>query len=244
MAEGSGVFMNDLLVQENYYDRRWRQEGFANGLQAARCAAILAALHRIGVNQPRILDLGCGTGWLSAILGQFGPTTAIDLSDFAVGAAAKRFPWVEFRHGDVFEWSATQQPIFDVVVSQEVIEHVTDQHGYLEIVARLLKDRGYLILTTPNACTVRAMRNARSWSDQPIENVLSPDALRLLVCRRFEIIQMTTIISGFGDSGLYRLLNSDKLVRTLDLLKIREGYHRLLLHASFGLHIVVIARRR
>jgi SAM-dependent methyltransferase len=236
--------VRDLLDQEKYYDQRWKQEGFANGLQAARCAAIVLALHQVGVKEPHILDLGCGTGWLSAILGQFGPTTAIDLSDFAIKAAAKKFPWVQFFHGNIFEWSETQDAVFDVVVSQEVIEHVADQREYLEIAARLLKNRRYLILTTPNARTVRALRNLKTWSNQPIENVLDVKALRLLISRRFEIIEMRTIVAGFGDAGIYRVLNSEKIGLMLDLLKIRKAYHKLLLYASFGLHTIVLARKK
>jgi 2-polyprenyl-3-methyl-5-hydroxy-6-metoxy-1,4-benzoquinol methylase len=236
--------MNGLLDQANYYDQRWQQEGFANGLQAARCAAVVLALHEIEVNEPRILDMGCGTGWLSAILGQFGATTAVDLSDFAVKVAAKKFPWVQFYHGDIFEWSLTQHPDFDVVVSQEVIEHVVDQAGYVRIAARLLKDRGHLILTTPNARTVRAMRNASEWSNQPVENVLTVKELRSIVSRHFEIVEVTTIAPGFGDLGIYRLLNSKKVGALLNLLKLRTLYRKLLLRASFGLHTVVLARKR
>jgi 2-polyprenyl-3-methyl-5-hydroxy-6-metoxy-1,4-benzoquinol methylase len=236
--------MNELLVQENYYDQRWHREGFANGLQAARCAAVVMALHEIDVSAPRILDMGCGTGWLSAILGQFGPTTAIDLSDFATTVSARKFPWVQFCQGDIFEWSQTQPLVFDVVVSQEVIEHVVDQEGYVAIAARLLRERGYLVLTTPNACTVRAMRNASAWSNQPIENVLTVKELRSIVSRYFEIIEMTTIVPGFGDLGIYRLLNSEKVGALLDSLKLRKTYRKLLLRAALGLHIVVVARKR
>jgi 2-polyprenyl-3-methyl-5-hydroxy-6-metoxy-1,4-benzoquinol methylase len=236
--------MNNLLDQANYYDQRWQQEGFANGLQAARCATVLLALHEIEIHQPRILDMGCGTGWLSGILGQFGPTTAVDLSDFAVKVAAKKFPSVQFCHGDFFKWLPTQIPRFDVVVSQEVIEHVVDQAGYLSIAAQLLRDRGYLILTTPNARTVRAMGNARAWSNQPVENVLTVSELRSLVCRQFEMIKLTTIVPGFGDRGIYRLLNSHKVANLLDFLKLTRRYRQVLLGTGFGLHTVVLARKQ
>jgi 2-polyprenyl-3-methyl-5-hydroxy-6-metoxy-1,4-benzoquinol methylase len=236
--------MNGLSDHQKYYDERWEQQGFANSLQAARCAAILSALHRVGIKDPRILDLGCGTGWLSAILGHFGPTTAVDLSDFAVKVAAKKFPWVEFCQGDIFEWSRKRNADFDVVVSQEVIEHVYDQAGYLEIATRLLKDRRYLILTTPNARTIAAMRNASAWSNQPLEKVLTVGTLRSLVSRHFEIIDTTTIVPGFGDTGIYRLLNSEKIGYVLDFLKARTAYRKVLLRAAFGLHTVVIARKK
>lgn len=236
--------MTDLANQQGYYDERWKQEGFANSLQAARCAAVISALGQVGINEPRILDMGCGTGWLSAIMGQFGPTTAVDLSEFAATTTAKRFPSVRFIQGDIFEWYKTQDSIFDVVVSQEVIEHVVDQAGYLEIASRLLRDRGWLILTTPNARTVRALRNPQTWSNQPIENILTVGALRHLVSRQFQILDIVTIVPDFGEIGIYRLLNSDKIGRLLDLARIRNAYRRALLRAGFGLHSVVLARKK
>jgi 2-polyprenyl-3-methyl-5-hydroxy-6-metoxy-1,4-benzoquinol methylase len=236
--------MNTVLEQANYYDQRWSMEGFANGLQAARCAAVLRALHHIEIKQPRILDMGCGTGWLAGILGQFGPTTGVDLSDFAVKVASTKFPWVKFCSGDIFEWSRTQSAgSFNVVVSQEVIEHVEDQAGYLDIAARLLGDEGYLILTTPNDTVVRRMRNASAWSNQPVENTLSIGQLRSLVSRNFEIIQIGTIVPGFGDLGACRLLNSNKLLGLLDSIKLKRVYFKLLLRCSMGLHTVVLARK-
>jgi 2-polyprenyl-3-methyl-5-hydroxy-6-metoxy-1,4-benzoquinol methylase len=238
------MLVSTVLEQANYYDRRWQQEAYANGLQAARCAAVLSALHEIQLNEPRILDLGCGTGWLAAILSQFGPTTAIDLSALAVEVAAQKYPWVRFYNGDIFAWSRIEVFGFDVIVSQEVIEHVADQAGYLRIASGLLRDRGYLILTTPNAGTLRAMSNARSWSNQPIENVLTMRALRSMVSRYFEIIETTTIVPGFGDRGMYRLLNSKKWNDFLGVLKLRRAYRGLLLRAGLGLHTVIVARKR
>jgi len=236
--------MGDLANQQEYYNQRWGQEGFANALQAARCAAVVSALSQAGVQEPRILDLGCGTGWLSSIMSQFGPTTAVDLSEFAVTTTAKRFPWVRFIQGDLFEWSKSQRPDFDVIVSQEVIEHVADQAGYLEIASLLLKDRGWLVLTTPNARTVKALRNPQMWSNQPIENILTLKALRRLVSRRFQIVDIRTIVPGFGDTGLYRVLNSEKIGWLLDFLRIRRAYRQALLDAGFGLHTVVVARKK
>ena len=39
---------------------------------------------------------------------------------------------------------------FDVVVTLETFSHVADQPKLIEVIANLLRDRGYLILTTQN----------------------------------------------------------------------------------------------
>jgi cyclopropane fatty-acyl-phospholipid synthase-like methyltransferase len=239
--------MDSIQRQREYYDKRWPQERFANSLQAARCAAIVGALSSIDVKEPRILDFGCGSGWLSCILSQFGPTTAVDLSDYAIREASKKFPWVRFFQGNILEWNETSKlGEFDVIVSQEVIEHVSDQDQYLRIAHTLLKGGGYLLLTTPNTQTFAAMSDEmrQSWSDQPFEEIPPIPKLKSFLKKYFEIREMTTIIPGCGVKGLYRIASSYKLRRWLEMVGLGRIFESASLRAGFGLHVFVIARKR
>jgi 2-polyprenyl-3-methyl-5-hydroxy-6-metoxy-1,4-benzoquinol methylase len=237
--------MDILAIQKDYYNRRWDREKFANAFQASRCAAILAEIARIDINQPRILDLGCGSGWLSAILGQFGPTTGVDLSDHVVREAHKLYPWVRFYCANILEWEeASQLGKFDIVVSQEVIEHVSDKPKYLRVAFDFLKDGGALLLTTPNARTFAAMQEQvrRSWSDQPFEELLTPKQLKQMVRSFFDIVDTRTIISA-GSKGLYRVVNSYKLGKILENLGLHHAFEAAAFRAGFGLHTFVAARK-
>src|SRR5882672_8683583 len=246
MSPDPGVQPMDILaIQKDYYDRRWAREKFANTLQGSRCAAILGEIARLDINQPRILDLGCGSGWLSAILGQFGPITGVDLSDHVVREACKLYPWVRFYTANILEWEeASQLEKFDIVVSQEVIEHVSDKPKYLRIAFDFLKDGGTLLLTTPNAHTFAAMQEQvrRSWSDQPFEELLTPKQLKQMVCRLFDIVDVRTIIPA-GSKGLYRIVNSYKLGKILENLGLHRAFEAAGLRAGFGLHTFVVARK-
>lgn len=227
-----------------YYNRLWGDAVYANRLKLMRCEAILGALARVAPREPRILDLGCGTGWLSSVLGQFGPTTGVDLSDRAIKAAAAKYPYVTFVQADLFSWRPPRDA-FDVVVSQEVIEHVDRQAEYLEIARAALTDTGFLILTTPNAATFRAMSDEQleGWGRQPIENHLTREELIALLEVRFRVLEVTTIVPGYGSRGVRRIINSERLSGflrrglggTLDRLKLQLGY---------GLHLVAVAQAR
>jgi 2-polyprenyl-3-methyl-5-hydroxy-6-metoxy-1,4-benzoquinol methylase len=238
--------MSLFKTQKEYYDQRWAREEFANALQASRCAAILGAIASLDLNKPRILDLGCGSGWLSAILAQFGPTAGIDLSDHAVREASKRYPWIQFYAANVLEpTESLQLGEFDIVVSQEVIEHVPDQIKYLKIAADFLKNGGFLILTTPNARTFDAMDEQlrQSWSDQPLEELVTPEKLTDMVQTLFSVLDVTTIIPGFGAKGLYRISSSQKLARILASLRLKRTFDAACLRAGSGLHTVVLAKK-
>jgi 2-polyprenyl-3-methyl-5-hydroxy-6-metoxy-1,4-benzoquinol methylase len=197
-----------------YYDRRWADEGKANLWAMRRAAAILSEFSLTGVQNPRILDFGCGTGWMTEILAQFGSAEGVDLSP----AAARKFhPTIPFH--DVND---VPKGPFDVVVSQEVIEHVEDQAAYLDTVHELLRQGGYLILTTPNASV--SMRHPE-FLVQPIENHLTARALRALLQRRFNVRKLYSFHYGFARWRPYRL-------------QIRLG--RLL---NAGLHLVAVCNR-
>jgi len=98
-----------------------------------------------------VLDLGCGSGYGSAILakkawGVHGIDKTEDAIDFA-----KRY----YDKGNV-EWFVEFFPLiqkedkkYDVVVCHEVIEHVEDDMLLLQEIKRVMKDDGIFVGTTP-----------------------------------------------------------------------------------------------
>jgi 2-polyprenyl-3-methyl-5-hydroxy-6-metoxy-1,4-benzoquinol methylase len=241
-----GMLMkHDKEAQARYYNDRFRDFDYANSLQLERAVSILDALRRTGLDKPRILDFGCGPGWLSNILSTFGPTTGVDLSPEAIAAAIKRYPEVSYEAVDVFNWDYLSGA-FDVVVSQEVLEHVEDQARYLDMASDLLCDRGFLILTTPNARTMMAMPEAkrREWTNQPLENWVTSTELRSLLQRRFKNIKLTTITFGMGSAGSYRLVNSTKLGAVMTTVGGAQLHDWLRGSFVYGLHLVALAQKR
>lgn len=238
--------MTDLIEQQRrYYNNRWSQATYINEFQLLRLNAILEAITQTKLIKPRILDFGCGTGWLTSILNHIGPATGIELSDSAVKTAKEMYPGVQFINGNLFEYPF-QQESFDLIVSQEVIEHVEDQETYITLIAEYLRKGGYLILTTPNALnfnywTKMALEN---WNLQPIENWLTIRSIKKILHGSFEIIYLNTIIAEFGSKGAYRILNSMKLNKLLDILSIKGFKDNLMLKMGLGLHIVVLAKKR
>lgn len=231
--------------QVHYYDQRWSEFRRANNWELRRCIFILDSLLQTGFKQPHILDLGAGAGWLTNILSVFGPAHGVELSPEAVELAAGRFPCATFESADLFEWRVPEQQ-FDVVVSQEVIEHTMDQKSYLQIVRKALKPGGYLILTTPNARVFRLMseKMRASWEDQPIENHLtSPHLRRLLIAEKFEIVRRTTVLPVFQERGMYRIFNNQRLRRFFDRVGLENIWRAFCEGAGMGLHIAVLARK-
>ncbi|HLO16667.1 MAG TPA: class I SAM-dependent methyltransferase [Anaerolineales bacterium] len=231
--------------QKMFYNEYWQEFEYANYLKLARCAAILDRLQQTKLVQPKIIDLGCGTGWLTGILGHFGPAVGVDLSDIAIRQAQKRYPFVEFIQANIIEWDYPRSS-FDLVISQEVIEHFENQASYIEVAYGLLKGGGYLILTTPNKNTFYAMpeEQRKAWAVQPIENWLTaPELKAVLRSCGFEVIQMTTVIPAYGIKGIYRLFASRRLRQLLKFLYLEGLFLRLRLRLGLGLHLFTVARK-
>ncbi|AHG90017.1 putative 3-demethylubiquinone-9 3-methyltransferase [Gemmatirosa kalamazoonensis] len=230
--------------QTHFYDARWRDVRFVNAMKLQRAAAILEAIGEADLHQPRMLELGCGTGWLTAILAQFGPTVGVELSGEAVEAARARFPFAEFAQIDIGSWQPEREG-FDVIVSHEVVEHLEDQRAHLALARHGLRRGGLLVLTTPNADTVRASETPSTpLSDQLIEHVLPRRELVALVAScGFEVVRHTTLIGRHGTRGVRRLLNSPRLRGLLASAGLLRTVDRVSLAAGAGLHTLVVARR-
>ncbi len=230
--------------QRTYYDERWGAETYANLLQLDRAVVILRSLRALGIRNPKIVDLGCGTGWLTSILSRFGPTTGIELSPVAVNRAQALYPNLRFMAADF----STLEPeeTFDIVVSQEVIEHVEDQRHHVDLITRLLRPGGYLILTTPNAWNLAhwAPEAVRAWEPQPIEQWLTKRELRNLFTPRFRILHLETFILGHGTRGVCRLVNSPRLTALISALHVTPAYKWALQKMGFGLYMLAVAQLR
>lgn len=228
--------------QKAYYDLRWTEQTYIAGYSLQRLIAILEALFVTQINNPKILDLGAGTGWLTSILNEIGPTEGIELSQKAVERARVKYPSIKLTAGNILD-TKFKKGWYDIVVSQEVIEHVEDQESYISIAANCLRKEGYLILTTPNKRNIKYRTKMEIGETQPIENWLNISDLKKLLSKKFQVIYFKTIIPDFGNRQIFRLINSAKVNHILSVFKLGHFKNILLLKFDLGLHIVLLARR-
>lgn len=110
------------------------------------------------------LDIGCGRGAVTRILARRARRViATEVVQEAVQAAAEALSDVanvEIRLLDLFAPASEQSEFsiqrFDLVLLSEVLEHLEDDLGALQLIRTLLKDEGVLVITVP--------REPRMWS--------------------------------------------------------------------------------
>lgn len=97
----------------------------------------------------RIIDLGCGNGSLTALLGRSCEAIGVDTSESGIAFAQKTYPGVAFKVRSIYEPLEEEFGTFDVVVSTEVIEHLIDPRRFLAVSNGLLEVGGHIVLSTP-----------------------------------------------------------------------------------------------
>jgi 2-polyprenyl-6-hydroxyphenyl methylase/3-demethylubiquinone-9 3-methyltransferase len=107
-----------------------------------------------------VLDIGCGAGLAAEALARRGfDVLGVDAAGAAIAAARVHAEGagliVAYREGQAEDLLA-ESLRFPVITALEVIEHVPDAHGFLDVLARLLAPGGLLFLSTLN-------RTARSF---------------------------------------------------------------------------------
>ncbi len=105
------------------------------------------------VDGKKVLDIGCGSGWIEEMLLDKGAKAidAIDISEEVIKSAkAKKLKKVKYKVA-----GATNLPYpdssFDLVVCFEVMEHIEKdgENNLFSEASRVLKKNGYFLLTTP-----------------------------------------------------------------------------------------------
>lgn len=115
-----------------------------------------------------VLDAACGSGYGSLLLAQEGKAEkviGVDINHEAIREARKKCSLnnVFYKIADVTRLNAFAE-IFDVVVSFETIEHLTDGKKLINEAYRVLKKGGIFIVSTPN----RLVSSPKRPMDRPI----------------------------------------------------------------------------
>ena len=112
----------------------------------------------------RLLDLGCGTGFLCDHAIEAGAVEAV-----GVDIICPRFdgqPKWQFRelNLDGSSWHTGLQQKFDLVLAFDIIEHLESPFRFLQSCHSILAPGGVLVATTPKTASWERFYNPKNWS--------------------------------------------------------------------------------
>jgi 2-polyprenyl-3-methyl-5-hydroxy-6-metoxy-1,4-benzoquinol methylase len=101
-------------------------------------------------NRLRILDAGCGNGYLAARLAELGhEVIGVDIAEDGIVLARAQLAHVRFVLRSVYDDLSDIAKDMDLVTSSEVIEHLYSPRRFLHNMYSLIRPGGHIILTTP-----------------------------------------------------------------------------------------------
>ncbi len=123
------------------------------------------------VSSGRFLDVGCNVGFAVEAARRAGfDAHGIEIDSKAVAYASKHFPQNTFTASTIEDFKPDAP--FDLVYCTEVLEHVIDPVAFVGHLARLVKPKGYLMLTTPDAGHWRVPSRFVEWPEvKPLEHI-------------------------------------------------------------------------
>jgi len=231
-------YTENPVAQANMYDRAGREA------KADKMLAILGD-YLGDTTGLALLDVSCSTGIMSRRFAtRFGHVTGIDIDESAV-EFARRQPSVGDVDFEVMDALATTfaDDTFDVVVCNQMYEHVPDAGRLMREIHRVLKPGGVCYFGATNRLKIIETHYGRlpflSWLPKPManlylralgrsryyyENLYTCPTLRRL-CSDFEIIDYTIeVVRDPARFGASDMLADGSLKQRAALLLLRSAY--------------------
>jgi len=165
-----------------------------------------------------ILDYGCGPGYGTALLSKVATKIiGVDISRKVINCCNTTYR----SHKTLFKkiYPSCRLPFedkfFDIIVSFHVIEHIPNVRRYLLELKRVLKDRGILLITTPNKVH-RLLPFQKPWNPQHIREY-SLKSFKNTLSPIFKKIKMM---------GVY---GTDE-INTIECKRVRQSRFRVYIH--------------
>jgi 2-polyprenyl-3-methyl-5-hydroxy-6-metoxy-1,4-benzoquinol methylase len=235
-----GAVMNRIQFaeQSNFWDS-WIAESAAweaNPDNARRLQVVLEFVR----SRPRtnILEVGCGSGWLSLRLAEYGYVTAVDIGVTTIDRLKKTHPHIDWIGGDFLSIDVGRDN-FDLIVSMETISHVENQAFFANKIADLAAPECDLIVMTQNPFIWSRTSSLRPPQPGQLRNWPTREALINLFEPHFDLKPIRTCVPGRGDQGILRLLPFRRTLRRA----FGDRWTRAEEAVGLGCSLVVTGRR-
>ena len=158
-----GYFISHLAQQDYKHQDLWHDEYFENryGMQK-----IYEIIKNSSNQNLKILDIGCGNCQMLDKLKDLGHQVyGLDLSPLRVLKNRKKLKNIEFGYAEEIPF---EDNFFDIVIAQEVLEHVFDLKKALSEIKRVLKQNGKTYIQVPYKNYVESNNHLRLFSTETL----------------------------------------------------------------------------
>ena len=138
-----------------------------------------------------VLDIACGTGYGTQILGKAGAKKVIgvDLNKQAISKSniSNKLKNVNYKKGNACNLDFKDKS-FDLIISFETIEHIKEYERFLSEIERVLRNNGVLIISTPN---YKVSKNKNPFHEKEFTKSKFKEILK----KRFKVVKILNQIN-------------------------------------------------
>lgn len=216
---GSREWNNDMfLAHPTPY------KGIAGWIEKHRIQVILNMIKQHApVKDPKIVELGCESGYLLKAIQDEFPTsdlTGVDISDIALSQAKERLKpgTPDFFQADICE-PIPLENTFDVIICSETLEHIPTYEKALTQIGNLSNQHTVIILTVP----LEALKNQ-------VKNLLNKLGLMSLFFNGIEEGFSSWHVQDFSEEAF-----KSGVGKELDIIQYKN---------IWGLHQLILAKKK
>lgn len=148
------------------------------------------------INAGKVLDVGCAYGFMLQRFPVSFQKFGIDVSEYAIDVARKRSPSVAYNVGSAENKLPFKEDFFDIILFNDVIEHLENPPLALENISKVLKKNGILYITTPNLNIIRKkMFRYADEKEHHISLFSHSDLIVLLKSLKFKLVEDWTFVN-------------------------------------------------
>jgi SAM-dependent methyltransferase len=152
----------------HYYERQKPSPATNTpGSRSSRFWEVVRQEPSLAKSAERVADIGCGEGHLCQELRDAGWSTVIglDVSRTRIERARRRYPFAQFYDRPIEETGVALASL-DLIIMDNVVEHLPDPVGTLRTLKLYLKPGGRIVLITPNMKSGHFRLLGRRWTPE------------------------------------------------------------------------------
>ncbi len=162
-------------------------------------------------NNPKILEIGCGTGGNLSMLNNHGSIAAVEMDEFAVDYAKNKFSNV--KRGSLPNNIPFKEK-FDLICMFDVLEHIEEDKLSIQTLKKFLKPDGILLITVPAYQWLygthdKLLHHKRRYTLNQLESILS---------------EYTTLKKSYFNTFLFPLVILSRIIDKFTPSKNSIGY--------------------
>ena len=234
-------YISDCNTEHPNYER-WERGRQAAYKRAEVVKSIITTVR--SCRNMRILDLGSGEGGTSSLLSDSNTVISYDLSIARLKRQQKSAQNYPLINGNA-ESLSFKDSSFDVIILQDVIEHIENRKTLISELCRVLDESGIIYLSTPNKFSVLNIISDPHWGI-PLLGLFKRAGikkyfLRFLRKKDFhrgdiaELLSLNELTKLFSDFNLY--------IKTKEVVQILSKSPGGLLWSSFHLFLYNIIKK-